>query len=245
MLKIHFVGWFAILILGAARAAAQDNPYQKPIDRASLKRIQNKWIDPEVKLNAAVKKVRSLQGDGVAVTDVPLDTMLLYRLNVRRGEKGVESGFLRQGKHFPWPATLRECVSAEARDEFWTRLQPIVKEGKAKVRPEATRELRQAAERLGADLRQKINDIPPSQYLDCKRFLVRIDMTVKALDNPAWRADLSAARALPMHGKSVTALVRYLGEKGLEIAAPMPGDEDVNREVGRAVTRVLESARPR
>ncbi len=192
-------------------------------------------------LNAGLKEVRELLAQGVAGADVVLHARWLARLNMQRGPLGAESGLLQTAGSISWPALVLEHSDARQRAQVGTLLQEYLKTG----RPETLTNLRQALQAVTDEFRAQVNQLPAADYIAGKRFLTRLETTARALAEPAWRADLAAAEELPERGKTLISLARYLGEKQLQTAPALPGDEAAYQDVARALRTYLERSRPR
>jgi hypothetical protein len=220
-------------------SAGQANPYtQGPVPIT----LRVEGTDGTYGLNGKLKELRKLHAQGVAGADMTLPARLLAHLNVRRGEKGAEIGLLRTTGSFPWPAPLREHTAAKDREQFHKLLQAALQADAR--RAAATEQLAATLEQVRAAFVQQVNVMPTAQYLEGKRFLDRLDTTVRALADATWCADLAMAQELAARCKSVAALVRYLDEKGLQFAPPLPGDEASYQELARLLETYLERSRP-
>jgi hypothetical protein len=79
------------------------------------------------------------------------------------------------------------------------------------------------ARKLHAHLAEQVGDLSPSQYIESKRFLLRIDRALKVLGHPDTVDDFSGRH--DFRGKTAGELVEHVMTNKLQFEPALGGDE--------------------
>jgi hypothetical protein len=170
--------------------------------------------------------------------DVALDARLVRRLNVTRVGGGGDLALLMRDARPGWPSALRRAPFAAER----ARVEGLLPEAAKRARAGAkgsdgdARDLTRSAESLSKELVEQVAELTPTEYVQAKRFLERIERTAAALRAADVRQALAAADGLQKGVKTVAGLAAYLQRERLTLTPPLAGDEDAYLDLRRAIT---------
>jgi len=209
----------------------QQNPYtQRPVPIAEASQPSN------AKLNARLAELKAIRAKGGVVPEKDLDAKLLRRINVMRIKDGVDLSLLRISGPLPWPSTLQASAYAAGRKQVETLLPEAAKQlKKGEFKEQTISDLTRAVNGLGEKLNQEINEMPPTEFLEARRFLRGLKETAEVLRKPNVRELYAENEDLAKECNTVASLLRYLEKKELQFALPSPGDEAAYRELERAL----------
>jgi hypothetical protein len=254
------VGWFTwacsaagVLLATGTEAAAQDNPYDGKINlyqgalfKAGPKPAAEKPLNEKLtaRLEEVQTEMKALQRRGAEEPALGLRGKLLRHIYVTEGKGAAEIGLLRRAGNISWPAALRGKELAPDRKQFEQLLRrAVVQARRGKVDAKVLQAVTAARDRIQEDLVKQVNEVPVSNYLEAKRFLLRVRDATQALADPQSRADLAACEELPSKGKTVPSLVRYMAARGVRFAPPAPGDEMYYEQLDRVFGEWIREAR--
>lgn len=148
------------------------------------------------------------------------------RINVSRGN-GRDIGLLKHAKRLGWPMVLRQAEYKTARDQVDALLPRAAEQArKGKVDAAILTDLSKSEETMQQQLMEQVGDISPIQYIEAKRFLVRLGRLLKTLAEPDVDVYFKLTDQLAARGKTVDELVKFMTEKKLLFAPAVEGDED-------------------
>ncbi|MGE3805484.1 MAG: hypothetical protein AB7K24_12485 [Gemmataceae bacterium] len=199
------------------------------IQKLELRRAQN---DPPVNeilsaksLNDLLIDVQKLKGKGLKGPDIPLSEDLLKRINVvPPGNGSANAGLLRNGGKLNWPVSLGGENFKKDRELVNTLLPEAIKQVQnGQVDVGTFKELDNTVNRIVDKLTASIKDLPPSQYIEAKRFLNSVHDGLGALRNPNAKEFVDGK--FTAKGKTVAELIQNMEDEGLRFAPAVPGDE--------------------
>lgn len=186
-------------------------------------------------LNTLLEQLQKLDGRGIRVTPVDLGEDVARHINLTTGESDGHVGLLKNNGRLDWPIALRTHLGRERRDRIDDLVQEATQTAKnGKQASAALQEMDRSVRRFHQDLRAVINDIPPSQYIEAKRFLVHLDAALRALQRPD-AAEYFNGRYLAQ-GNGVAQLIQHMIKQGLRFAPAVAGDEAAYVALHRALT---------
>ncbi|GIW78255.1 MAG: hypothetical protein KatS3mg105_0062 [Gemmatales bacterium] len=209
------------------------------LQKLELRRAQN---DPPVNeifsakaLNDLLIDVQKLQGQGIEGPTIILSEDILRHINVvPPGNGSANAGLLRNDGKLDWPVTLAGREYAVERERINILLPDAINQVKnGKVDPDTLKELTHSVDKLITSLAQNIGQIPPSRYIESKRFLNNLHDALRALSSPNAKHFFSGKYSAK--GRSVAELVRNMTEQGLRFAPAVPGDEAAYIALHRAL----------
>lgn len=213
---------------------------QDDIERAraeELRRSRNNPTMAEVwsgkSLNDLLENAAKLQGQGMIGPALPLEDEVLKHINVSAGQGG-NIGLLKNDGMLPWPPPLRTAPFSEPREGIDKLLPIVVKQAQfGPVDQGSLRDLDAQVKQLHAALSREVQNLPPTQYVEAKRFMKQVDDAVKALQQPNVTSFFT--RKLSAKGKTVGELVKSMAGDGLRFAPATPGDEAAYAALHRAL----------
>lgn len=160
--------------------------------------------------------------------DVRLDEEAMRRVNVRP-PAGGNIGLLRNGANLNWPESLRGGRFDEIRRQFEQNAVEAVNRARANGRVDAAlmKNLQTDFQALNDELRRSVDVLSPTQYIDARRYLNLVEDALLALRDPNVQNYFN--RTYEARGRTVSDLVEYMNQKGLEFAPAVPGDEAIYR----------------
>ncbi len=209
------------------------------IARLSLRRAQGSATPREVwsgrALNVLLKHLQKHRGQKLPGGAAALDEKTLKHLNVTA--KGGSLWLLRDETRLNWPEALRRFFPEPELAGLENEARGLVQLASTNARPDPARlkDLGGKVRKLNDRLVREINEIPPSQYIQAKRFLNGFGDVLKALEQGEVAAGLEFRAKFAKGGKTLQELVGYLTEKGLRFAPALPGDEEAYDRVHRAL----------
>jgi hypothetical protein len=160
---------------------------------------------------------------------------------MREGDKG-SLALVRNGARLEWPMTLRHDDFQAARKRIDTLL-PRAIEKVRKRQSLSAKELTEAVKQLHATLDKKDDDLPPSSFIESKRFLRQIEQTVLALGEPDAHERLKDLGEILAKGKTVASLVAFMKERKLQFAPAAAGGEKAYASLYQAFVNYLNAKR--
>jgi hypothetical protein len=253
------MGVLATFLMASTLGAQAPNPYPpyNPNANPYLKRIQEpgKEISKQPRdLHAAINsgqaanelltELKGFQKQGIAGPPVALDTKMLQLVNLTKSNGHI--GYLRNADKLEWPTVLQGANFATDRKQITALLLEASKQAqKGKVDAKVLEDLGKVLNDLNQLLKDQITEVTASQYIEGKRFLINLGMTVEVLQDKACQEYFAIAKELPTKAKTVTDLVRYMTEKNLKFAPCLPGDNATYRDLYQAMDAYAEGARTR
>jgi hypothetical protein len=153
-----------------------------------------------------------------------LDEGLLEQVNVAPVRGGTVGG-LRNGGAIHWPAVLRRQQFGAIRGEFNQLARAAIRQAASGVRvdPALLKEMGRTAENLEVVLKKDLPGLPPSDYIEAKRFLRLLDEAIETLGRPDVANYFD--RTYEARGRTVAQLVEYMTRRALRFAPATPGTE--------------------
>src|SRR5262249_21390502 len=146
----------------------------------------------------------------------------IRHINVATQGGGSNLGMLKGGGKLDWPIP----VQGEKQEKLAAILPSVVAEASSgRLDPKSYREAVTGVADLQEELRKKFHkeEIDGGSYLVGKRFLDKLEGSIKGLEEPGSRKVLTGSYAA--QGRNVPELVFNMSSKGLAFAPANPGDE--------------------
>ena len=206
---------------------------QAKVAKITLKRIQTNSSESEIvngkALNFLLDDLRRHPGKKTGVEPFALSEEVLGHLNVTKNSTSL--GVLRNGGEFTWPVVFQEYFPPEQLRDISAQAKILVKNAdKGKVDPNVLKDMRTELEKVRDQLLKKINDMPPSQYLDAIRFLNDFNEARLALERGEAMTQVQYQK-WASGGKNLQQLVDYMIDNGLRFTTSIQGDEFAYRAV--------------
>lgn len=157
----------------------------------------------------------------------------LKRINVTAARGSGNIGLLKNDGQLTWPLALSAPDFREEKDRLSRLAQEAVRKASfnAAVDPGELKQMQQDLDRISRQLARHVGDLPPSQYIEAKRFLSQFDDAVRALQQP----DAGSFLSKKIQARNVSELVDHMTRQGLLFAPAVPGDEAAYLAVHRAL----------
>jgi hypothetical protein len=176
-------------------------------------------------LNALLRHLITLQGDGVRGPKIPLNEDIVNHLNVKVGDSAGNVGMLKKNGDLEWPESLLGGAFKEGRERINTLIHTAhrsVASGK-NPDPATLNDLQDQFRLLRDTLDNNVSELKPDEYIEAKNFLRQIGSTITALKDPDIGKQFNDD--LKPKARSVHDLVKYMRDKGL-MFAPAVTDQD-------------------
>jgi hypothetical protein len=155
---------------------------------------------------------------------------------------GMDTSVYRKSVSSRWPPVLREA--SKERKRFTAALDAVVKAAdKGKVPARLVKELQATTAALDTILAKQADEITPSQYIESKRFLNRLNSAVKTLNPATLGADLALAERIA-RARTTAGLVALMTARKLQFAPALPGEEAAYHELYGALAAYHRSLGP-
>jgi hypothetical protein len=166
---------------------------------------------------------------------------MLNSVNLTSAHRGGNIGLLRNGGRLNWPSAVRGAEFKPARERLSILAQDAVNEASFnnRVDPGSLKQMKEDLDRLQRQLSQNVRDLPPSEYIEAKRFLSDLGDALRVLGQPDAVSYLN--RKYAAKGTTVPDLVKYLTDNGLQFAPAVAGDEAAYIALHRALAAYAQS----
>lgn len=172
-------------------------------------------------LNVLLTDVQNLQIHGIHGPEIQIDPALLPSLNVMVAGRSGNLGLLKQGP-IHWPAALSGTDFAPERQEIEASIPKAIDEA-VKAKPVDLNDLTDTLTDMRMRLAARIVQLPPQDYIEANRLLAQLDDAVKLLRQPD--AGKYFDQTYAAHGQTVSELVQYMTQHGLQFAPAVEGQE--------------------
>jgi hypothetical protein len=198
-------------------------------DRAPVTRI---WSGEA--LNDMLDELSSLQGKGYSPPLVVLDRDVRERVNVATVHGG-NAGLFKNKDQLDWPRCLQGSEFEEARTVLGEAAEEAVKQASSRsyVGRDVLIALDGGIDELGARIKGLVNVVPPSEYIEAKRFVRHLGDASKALKQPDAASYFNQTYAAK--GRTVEQLVKNMTAQELRFAPATPGSEQAYLKLYRAL----------
>jgi hypothetical protein len=192
-------------------------------------------------LNALLNNILQNQNRGARGPNVPIDEDVLRNINVSSGKDGANAGVfkpLSEGKPLAWPQGITDLQPADDSNEVRGQIDSLAKTAvkqaiDGRVDPAVVRELNKNVTRLQDMVLRNVADLPPTEYIDAKRYLNDLSDALKILRSPD-AGQYFTTKYVPQ-GKNVADLVAFMSTKGLQFAPSVSGGESSYLALQRAM----------
>jgi hypothetical protein len=159
----------------------------------------------------------------------------LNSVNVTSANRGGNIGLLRNGGRLNWPSAVCGAEFKPARERLSSLAQDAVNEVafNYRVDPGSLKQMKEGLDRLRRQLSQNVRDLPPSEYIEAKRFLSDLGDALRVLGQPDAASYVN--RKYAAKGTTVPDLVKYMTDNGLQFAPAVAGDETAYIVLHRAL----------
>jgi hypothetical protein len=175
-------------------------------------------------LNTLFTAIKSAQVAGIYGPPIPLPEDMLKHINLSTGKRPANIGVLRDGGKFEWPLILQDDAFTKDRERLEVLTQQAVNEAatNGRVDTKIIRELTPTIDRMQQNLLRMVQEAPPDQYMEGKKFLRELAASYKLFQDP----DVGNyfGKWVP-RGRTVAELLQHMIDNGLQFAPALPGDE--------------------
>ncbi len=203
-------------------------------------------------LNVLLEATAAQQAKGVRGPNVTIPEDVLKHINLTTGAANAGNIGLFKAP-LQWPVPLQSSTEfADSIKSLNQRIPDAVEQARLNnVVPDGQyKDLLRDVDRLHATLLRNVSEMPPSDYIESKRYVNMLTEAVRALKDPKAQ-DYLTGKAAPK-GKTVAELVDNMTRlQGMQFAPASPGDEGAYRALYRALqaydagmTQVNTSAPP-
>jgi hypothetical protein len=190
-------------------------------------------------LNDLLVDIQALRTRNLRGPNIPIDEDILSHINVTSGRDGGNIGLLKDinaSKSLNWPLALLEPQYKDVRERIEGLTQEAVKQAmNGNISASLLRDLTAAKDKLNGQLLRSVGDLPPTQYIDAKRFLTNLDDALRVLGHPDAGQYFTKRKAA--RGRTVEELVQNMIEQGLQFAPAVAGDESAYNTLQRLMAR--------
>jgi hypothetical protein len=194
-------------------------------------------------LNTMMPVIEDLSLKGVTGPPIPLDPDVVREVNVTLGGQtggNVPSlGMLKNANDLDWPIP----VQGPKQEKLAAVLPKLVNEAMTgRIKAATYNEVKKAINVVQEDQRRKFHkeEIDGGEYLIGKRFMDKLEDSVKALQQPGTRRVLDGTYAA--RGNNVPELVNNMTSRGLLFAPANPGNEPAYQALHTAFVAYASSA---
>src|ERR1019366_1423805 len=187
-------------------------------------------------LNLLLKDLLTFRGKQSSLDPLPLIEPVLSQLNVSKSGSGM--GVLRDNGKVVWPSAIHGLMSVNQRQDFDKKLQTVVKDANnERINTDALTDIRNEVGRLREDLVKKVNDVPTTQYIEGKRFLLELDDATRAVEKGEALNQRNFQKFIEegKQGRSIQEVVDYMGKNALQFGPASSVDEASYRAVYQAM----------
>jgi hypothetical protein len=175
-------------------------------------------------LNRILAAIRQAQSPGAAGPTIPVDPSLMARISLTSGVVNTGPGLLKNGPGLNWPLALQDDAFDKPRDNIDRLMKTAYDQvSVGAVDGRVLRQLTKDLDQLDATLRDRIEEMTPSQNVQGRRFVRDLRDTVRALQQPDAHDALAASRSVP--AGTVNDLVQNMTARGLTFAPALAGAE--------------------
>jgi hypothetical protein len=205
--------------LSEVQAKAQQEGYMQALGNPSEARI---WSGEA--LNTLLRTVQQPGAAGGRAPSIPIDPDMVSKLNFTDGTNRGNLLFFSKGPKLEWPFVLRDPRFKDERDRVEALTAAAIRQaGAGEIDFGTVKDLQNTTNKMLDDLKDRIDDVTPSDYVKSKRFLNDLYKASHALGD-AGAAKALAKKDLPPVG-TVDQLVAMLTSQGLRFAPASTGNE--------------------
>jgi hypothetical protein len=223
------------------------NPYPgalpAPLRRADDPPLADIWIGKA--LNERLATIQDLQKRQIVGPRIELEPTVLKQINFLRGTSLDSIALLKKEGRLDWPKTLKGGEYKAEQERLHSLIGAAMTQArKGKVEARLLEGMTQAQEKLKEKLNEQVADVPPSQYIEARRFLNSLDNLLAALRQGDVGDFIKVAEEARRRGKTVEDLVRFMTEKNLRFGPALPGEETAYQHLHHALTTVAKQEKP-
>jgi hypothetical protein len=231
----------------ANRPTAEDDREKARLE--AIRRARNQPPLSEIwsgqALNILMDSINKMQAQGVRGPTVPLDPDVLRKINVKSGAGEGNPGLLRDGGRLSWPLMLRTSAYKTQRqrlDKLSAAAYKQLSQGGA-VEADTVIAMQDAVNKLFAQLKRNIQQIPVSDYMTMRRYLSELGQSVTALENDPNVGNYVTGK-WSARGDTVADLVQNMTAQGLRFAPATHGNENAYTALHSAMVAYYVPASP-
>jgi hypothetical protein len=172
-------------------------------------------------LNYLLTDTQNLQIHGIQGPEIQIDQAILPTLNVVVAGRSGNIGALKL-RLIHWPTALSGTDFASERQEIETSIPKAIDEV-VKAKPVDLNDLTDALTDMRNRLASKIVETPPQNYIEASNLLDQLDEAFKLLRQPD--AGKYFDQTYAAHVQTVSELIQYMTQHGLQFAPAVEGQE--------------------
>jgi serine/threonine protein kinase len=176
---------------------------------------------------------------GIVIQKLELKPDELSHLNVVRRDLAGRGAVLRHMDDLQWPISLRSAPF-KGDCELVTSQAALAQKQLSKNKPvddAVLTTMKQGVQHLQKQLRANVGDLPVSQYIEARRYLNQLEVTVTALEKPDAANYFNGTYRIT--ARTVPELILQMEKNDLQFAPAAPGDEAAYVELHRALGSAL------
>jgi hypothetical protein len=198
-------------------------------------------------LNVILEDLKRAESSKLSGAQQTIEAHVLQRINLTDGRNAANFGILKNEAQLVWPAALRSeqlgADGTELRQRAQTLLTQLFTDARAQrsVDSGTAKEIDTCIRRLDGLLRQRVNALGFSEYVESKTYLRQLNDSLVALQKSNAADYLSGKYSLKnLKENTVAEVIKYLRDNGLEFAPACDGDF----EAYIALHRMLANCNP-
>jgi hypothetical protein len=204
-------------------------------NRRALNDPPQSEIRAGVSLNNLLRDIMRIESTyQVQGSPVPIAPDVMSRINFTTSTTSGGIGVFRDGGKLLWPIPLRAAQFDEQRkaiDQLAMEAVSQVRSGE--ITPEVVNGLTKNADDLRQNLRKSVRDMPPGDYMAARRYVEKIQDSVRAIQDPSAANFFNGKFRL--QASNVGELVSQMKTSGLTFAPAMAGDDAAYTALHRAL----------
>jgi hypothetical protein len=175
-------------------------------------------------LNSLLTAIQREQRGGSLGPAIPLSPDILRHINLTTGATPAGAAMFKDLRRFAWPLPLLDDSFKDTR----TRIEGLARQAaeeapSGQVDPSVILSFQKSINSMISQTKAKVDDLTPTQYVQCMRYLRELNDATKALQDP--NASAYFSNQYRATGNTVGELVQNMSNRGLTFAPAVSGDE--------------------
>jgi hypothetical protein len=195
-------------------------------------------------LNERLEMLQDLYKRKVIVPRVVLEKKVAEKINITRGTSRATIALFKNEGRIAWPKSLSGSEYKADQERIASQVAAVIAQArKGRVDARILEDMTRAKEAMKKTLTDQVGDVPPSQYIEARRFLYVLENALETLRQPEVAELFKLTAEIPLRCKTVEDLVQFMTEKDLHFAPAVHGDETAYQELHYALTTAVKRER--